>query len=130
MVSTLNPEEIDVGSVVRKLVIDYDMKPLLTRPQHFFFTDNKTYFEVDIDVNQFGYVPRKAFGTLREKMHQMVIDLGFTVEAREEEELPECMLTVLHIHKKPLTDAWTFDQLLEASRASVDKEAEESASAS
>jgi len=48
MVSSLNLEDMDVGGMVKKLLNDYNMKPLLTRPQHFFHTDGQTYFEVDI----------------------------------------------------------------------------------
>ena len=164
MVSAFNPGDMDVGGVVKKLLNDYNMKPLLTRPQHFFHTDGQTYFEVDIvrgipcppnpspeppawdpgslalprlpwpsssqlgtshgsssddsvqqdqsvpaasvaagtnpdvccagslacglfcsvgrlqDVNQFGYVARKAFGSMRDKLGQLRTDLGFTIE--------------------------------------------------
>lgn len=65
MANTLNSEDVDMGMVVRKLVVDYNMKPVLSRPQHSFHTDNKLYFEVDVDVNIFGYLPCKTFATLR-----------------------------------------------------------------
>lgn len=128
MVSAFNPGDMDVGGVVKKLLNDYNMKPLLTRPQHFFHTDGQTYFEVDIDVNQFGYVARKAFGSMRDKLGQLRTDLGFTIEARNEEELPECMLTILYIHKKDLKDAWSLAKLQEETDKAIEEEEAESQS--
>lgn len=125
MVYVANLSEVDVGSVVRKLVVDYNMKPLLTRPQHSFHTDGKTYFEVDIDVNLFGYMARKGFSSLREKMHQIILDIGFTIEGRDEAELPECLTCMLLLHKTSFSEAWTLEQLQQATKDQEEEEAKE-----
>ncbi len=56
-----NPEDLGLNFVLRKVVTEYDMKPVLTRPQHFWFTDRKTYIECDIDIHQFNQLGRRTF---------------------------------------------------------------------
>lgn len=43
-------------------------------------------------------------------------------QARNEEELPECMLTILHIHKKDLRDAWDLAKLQQETDKSIEAE--------
>lgn len=65
MVNVLNTPDLELGFALRRLMTEYNMKPILTRPQHEFFTDNLNYFEVDMDVHLFGYVARKGLSMLR-----------------------------------------------------------------
>ncbi|GIM03136.1 hypothetical protein Vretimale_7924 [Volvox reticuliferus] len=44
-----------------KLLATYNDKPILTRPQHFFF-NGPGYLEVDIDIHSYQFLARKAFG--------------------------------------------------------------------
>ena len=43
----LDIADMNLNSTVTRLLNDYNMKPILTRPQHHFFTDGSTYFEVN-----------------------------------------------------------------------------------
>jgi hypothetical protein len=61
----LNPDQCQLGFALRKLLTEYNMKPVLTRPQHRFYTDHRTYFEAVIDVHQFSYVCRRGFSTMK-----------------------------------------------------------------
>ncbi len=61
----MNPEQCNFPTLLRKLIADYNMKPLLTRPQHTFHTDGSTYFEADIDVHLFGFIGRRGFAAAR-----------------------------------------------------------------
>jgi hypothetical protein len=65
MANFLNPEQVNMGFALRRLLTEYNAKPVLSRPQHTFHTDNESYFEVDIDVHQFNYVARKGMGMIR-----------------------------------------------------------------
>ena len=65
MGNLLNGEECNLGFALRKLLTEYNMKPILTRPQHRFYTDHKRYFETVIDVHQFSYVCRRGFSTMK-----------------------------------------------------------------
>eukprot|EP00039_Didymoeca_costata_P016089 m.281997 g.281997 ORF g.281997 m.281997 type:complete len:302 (-) comp16336_c0_seq24:1067-1972(-) len=128
MANTLNSEDVDMGMVVRKLVVDYNMKPVLSRPQHSFHTDNKLYFEVDVDVNIFGYLPCKTFATLRPVVDKLVLDVGFTIEGREDDELPETMLAVVHIDSLALDNvAKPFEQHIEEDARATRNEREKHA---
>ncbi len=61
----MNPEQCNFPGLLRKLIAEYNMKPLLTRPQHTFHTDGRTYFEADIDVHLFGFIGRRGFAAAR-----------------------------------------------------------------
>lgn len=64
MANLLNASQLGVGSALSRLLAEYNMKPVLTRPQHRFFTDLRTYFEIDVDVHSFGYLARKGLSML------------------------------------------------------------------
>lgn len=98
MVNTLNTPDLDIGYTLRKLMTEYNMKPILTRPQHQFYTDHVNYFEVDLDVHLFGYVARKGLSMLRPTLESVILDVGFTIEGWTDEELPENILSCVHIH--------------------------------
>eukprot|EP00041_Stephanoeca_diplocostata_P010026 m.159035 g.159035 ORF g.159035 m.159035 type:complete len:306 (-) comp17989_c0_seq2:277-1194(-) len=121
--SLVNPEEVNLGAVVRKLVVDYNMKPVLTRPQHEFFTDGSRYFEIDIDVHLFGYIPRSALGTLRANTPSLIFDLGLTVEGKDDDELPETMMCIMHMRKVSLDEAWSLGECIAASVAATERDA-------
>eukprot|EP00040_Diaphanoeca_grandis_P007751 m.42171 g.42171 ORF g.42171 m.42171 type:complete len:300 (-) comp19020_c0_seq2:81-980(-) len=123
MVCALNVDDIEVGSVVKKLLHQYNMKPILTRPQHEFHTDGKTYFEIDIDVNQFGYLVRSSWSSMKEKCASMIWDVGLCVEGRKAEELPEQMAIVLLNHRSDVKDALTVPELVAASKKLREEEA-------
>jgi hypothetical protein len=93
MVNFLNVPELNFSAALTRLVTEYNRKPVLTRPQHRFFTDGLTYFEIDIDVHVFGYVARKGLSMLRYRptghrphtrpsIAQLACDIGFTIEVR------------------------------------------------
>ena len=61
----VNKDECNLGFALSKLLTEYNMKPILTRPQHRFYTDNQSYFEVDLDIHQFSYICRRGFTSLK-----------------------------------------------------------------
>ena len=77
MANFLNASECELGYAVRKLLVEYNMKPVLTRPQHRFYTDRKTYFEVNIDVHEFGYIARKGFVSIKYGYFVAVVQTHF-----------------------------------------------------
>lgn len=109
MVNVLNTPELDLGFALRKLMTEYNMKPILTRPQHQFFTDNRTYFEIDLDVHLFGYLARKGFSMLKPLLPTVIFDVGCTIEGWTDEELPETILSCIHLHHLSLDDAPELD---------------------
>lgn len=50
------------------------------------------YLEMTTNVHQWPYLAKKGFNTLLPKFKEMRIDLGYTIEARLDEEMPECIM--------------------------------------
>lgn len=64
MAHVKNADDLGLGMILRKILTDYDMKPVLTRPQHEWYTDNRTYIECDVDVHIFNQFARRAWHSL------------------------------------------------------------------
>jgi hypothetical protein len=56
-------------------------------------------FEVDLDVTSTDKVGRSACNMSRRYMSSVTVDLGFVIEGRVEDELPEQMLGCIRLHK-------------------------------
>lgn len=83
----------------------YNGQPILTRPQHRFYKGSN-YYEVDVDAHEFNYVARKGLSGVKEHMKKMIVDFGFVLEGRSDDELPEvvlgcCRLSHLDVVKSP-----------------------------
>ena len=50
------------------------------------------YMEMTADVNRWGFLAKKGFVTLLPKFKELRLDIGFTIEGKSDDELPECML--------------------------------------
>ena len=50
-------------------------------------------------VHKWAYIPKKGIVSLLPKLKEMTIDLGFTIEARDDNEMPECILASITLDK-------------------------------
>ena len=50
------------------------------------------YLEMTADVFRWGFLAKKGFVTLLPKFKELRLDIGFTIEGKSDDELPECML--------------------------------------
>lgn len=79
-------------------IMAYNGKPVLIRTTGSVFKGTN-YIEMDINVHAFGSLARKGMEIMFNNFSKMVIDVGFCIEGREDEELPEVLLGQVAMNK-------------------------------
>lgn len=81
-----------------KLLLNYNEKPVLTRPQQMFYV-GPNYLEVDLDVHNYAFLARKALWGYHDRIPTVVWDNGFVIQGNTSDELPEQLLGCGRIYR-------------------------------
>ncbi|KAL4439907.1 hypothetical protein ABPG75_002908 [Micractinium tetrahymenae] len=90
-----------------RLLMNYNDKPLLTRPQQRFYT-GPNYLEIDMDVHNYAFIARKAFHGFIHRLAPVVFENAFVVQGNRPEELPEQVLAAARVYRVDFTKARPF----------------------
>ena len=72
---------------VPKFIQGYNGKPALVTKSGT-FTRHENYIEFTINVNMWAFLARKGLHTLIPTFPDFIFNIGFTIEARKDEEMP------------------------------------------
>lgn len=83
-------EDIESTSIP-KFIHGYNGKPALVTKSGT-FTRHENYIEFTINVNYWAFLARKGLHSLMPYFQDFIFNIGFTIEARHDEEMPEVLL--------------------------------------
>ena len=71
----------------------YNGKPVLINKSGKFFKHEK-HIEMTVNVHMFAYIAKKMLYSIQPRFPTMCLNVGFVIEGRDDDELPETMLGV------------------------------------
>lgn len=107
----MNPEEWGelgpLSNTESRLLRNYNEKPLLTRPQHRFYS-GPGYLEIDVDVHSYAYLAKKALNSFITRLAPVIFENGFVVQGNRKEELPEIVFGAARVYRVDFTMSKPF----------------------
>lgn len=98
IVRVANPDVLNSGYTLRTLVNQYNGKPFLSNTTHTMERENNVLI-LCFDVHIFSFLARKVYFEQLELFGKLILDVGFVVEGREEQYLPENLIGCVRLIK-------------------------------
>lgn len=78
------------------IVRSYNYKPaIITKSGK--ITRTESALEMHVSIFRFGYSSRSGFASIKDKLHNCVLNVAFVLEGRTDDELPECILAAVQL---------------------------------
>lgn len=86
---------------VPSVIMSYNAKPVLIRRTGSVFrgTGSSRYLEIDIHVHKFANLAKKSIHALSSRCSLMYMQIGFVIEGRTDEELPETLFACVGVNR-------------------------------
>jgi len=110
-----NLDELNLGFVLQSTLRSKNETPFLTGPVHQRWFQGANYLEVDVDLHEYTYAARAVASNIIPYVKDVVLDLGFVIEARAEDELPEVALGAVELSHIDLESVPPLADLLSGS---------------
>jgi len=95
-----------------KMLHGYNGKPVLVTESAIFVKDMlPEVLEVDVDVGKWAYLARQTLYSYQGILAEHAFHMGYLVEGRTEDELPECLLGCVCMNGADLSTAMNLDNL-------------------
>jgi hypothetical protein len=67
---------------------------------------------MDINIHKFGSLPKKALEIMFNRFDQMVISMGFCIESRVDDEMPETLFGCVTLIRPTYSKAFPWEDLI------------------
>jgi hypothetical protein len=86
---------------VPSVIMSYNAKPVLIRRTGSVFrgVGSSRYLEIDIHVHKFANLAKKSIHALSSRCGLMYMQIGFVIEGRTDEELPETLFACVGVNR-------------------------------
>lgn len=86
---------------VPNVIMSYNAKPVLIRRTGSVFrgTGSSRYLEIDIHVHKFANLAKKSIHALSSRCSLMYMQIGFVIEGRTDDELPETLFACVGVNR-------------------------------
>jgi hypothetical protein len=98
IVRAVNADEVGFNTATRSLINKYNGKPFLVRTTSSFY-GGPHYYEIDIDIHNFGKTARIALYSCSEVATQVTFEYCVVIQGEEDDELPEQLLCSVRLDK-------------------------------
>jgi len=91
-----NVKDLGISNMfgVRSLIDKFNGKPvIINKVAQIYESENSLdWFEVDISIFDFPFTAKSALSALKDRVSEVLMRAGFTIQGELDEELPECLL--------------------------------------